>query len=276
MTALVQHAVSLDAPSRMPSSSAATRMAKRSRDITNAARRARRDKLVLENLQLVKSIAVRVHETLPVHLDVDDLVHAGVLGLIDAASKYDPEKQVCFAGYAKHRIKGAILDSLRQLDWASRDLRRRHKQAEAAVRDLTAELQRAPTEAEIAQRLGIDVEKWRQMSVDLRNTGLISASSRPTDHDDLPEPDYAGSPETQPDTICVQSQLKSALDVAMTVLPDRYRQVVHMYYRAEMTMKEIGTILNINESRVSQIHKAALEKMQVALENAGIHSSAAF
>ena len=105
-----------------------------------AARNARRDRVVLEHLPLVKAIAVRVHENLPVHVDLDDLVHAGILGLFDAASKYNPEKQVVFSSYAKHRIKGAILDSLRQLDWASRDMRRRHKQVEAATRDLAADL----------------------------------------------------------------------------------------------------------------------------------------
>src|ERR1044071_1010307 len=85
-----------------------------------------RDRIILEHLPLVKAIAVRVHENLPVHVDLDDLVHAGILGLFDAASKYNPDKQVAFSSYAKHRIKGAILDSLRQLDWASRDMRRRH------------------------------------------------------------------------------------------------------------------------------------------------------
>src|SRR5258708_31052541 len=97
-----------------------------------------RDRIVLDHLPLVKAIAVRVHENLPVHVDLDDLIHAGILGLFDAASKYDPEKKVIFHSYAKHRIKGAILDSLRQADWASRDLRRRHKQVEAATRDLSA------------------------------------------------------------------------------------------------------------------------------------------
>ena len=107
-------------------------------------RLARRDRVVLEHLPLVKAIAVRVHENLPVHVDLDDLVHAGIIGLFDAATKFNPEKQVVFSSYAKHRIKGAILDSLRQLDWASRDMRRRHKQVEAATRDLSSTLQRAP------------------------------------------------------------------------------------------------------------------------------------
>lgn len=237
---------------------------------------ARRDQLVMDNLALVKSIAIRVHETLPDHVDTDDLTHAGILGLIDAASKFDSDKQVTFASYAKHRIKGAILDSLRQLDWASRDLRRRHKQIENATRELSLQFQRTPTEAEIAQRLGIDVDRCRQLMVDLRTTGLVSANTRSNTGEDLPEPEYAGPTDTQPDTICAREQMKSALGQAMTRLPDRYRQVVVMYYSQDMTMKEIGTALGINESRVSQIHKSALEKMQVALEETGIHSSAAF
>src|SRR5207245_10790545 len=108
----------------------------------------------------------------------DSVVPAGILSLFDAANKFNPEKQVAFSSYAKHRIKGAILDSLRQLDWASRDMRRRHKQVEAATRDLASTLQRAPTEAEVAAKLGMDVERWRQMMLDMRNVGLISDSTR--------------------------------------------------------------------------------------------------
>jgi RNA polymerase sigma factor FliA len=236
----------------------------------------RRDAVVLEHLPLVKAIAVRVHENLPVHVDLDDLVHAGILGLFDAANKYNPEKQVVFSSYAKHRIKGAILDSLRQLDWASRDMRRRHKQVEAATRDLSSELQRAPTEAEVAQKLGMDVDRWRNMMLDLRNVGLISASTRGNENDDLPAPDFPSKPETQPDSICAREQLRTLLKDAMKALPERYRKVVLLYYTNEMTMKEIGGILGINESRVSQIHKSALEKMATVLEANGITSSQAF
>jgi RNA polymerase sigma factor FliA len=239
-------------------------------------RQARRDRVVLEHLPLVRAIAVRVHENLPVHVDLDDLVHAGILGLFDAASKYNPEKQVVFSSYAKHRIKGAILDSLRQLDWASRDLRRRHKQVEAVTRDLAAELQRNPTEAEIAAKLGVEVDRWRQMMIDLRNVGLISASSRANDQEELPAPDFPSKPETQPDNMCSHEQLRSVLGVAMKTLPERYQKVVMLYYKNEMTMKEIGGVLGINESRVSQIHKAALEKMQVVLQSNGICGSTAF
>jgi RNA polymerase sigma factor FliA len=241
-----------------------------------AARLERRDRVVLEHLPLVKAIAVRVHENLPVHVDLDDLVHAGILGLFDAASKYNPDKQVAFSSYAKHRIKGAILDSLRQLDWASRDMRRRHKQVEAATRELSVALQRNPTEAEVAEKLGVDQERWRSMMLDLRNVGLISASTRSNENEDLPAPDFPSKPETQPDSICAHEQLRSVLGVAIKTLPERYQKVVSLYYTGELTMKEIGGILGINESRVSQIHKAALEKMQVVLEANGISNSQAF
>jgi RNA polymerase sigma factor for flagellar operon FliA len=241
-----------------------------------AARLARRDRVVLEHLPLVKAIAVRVHENLPVHVDLDDLVHAGILGLFDAANKYNPDKQVVFSSYAKHRIKGAILDSLRQLDWASRDMRRRHKQVEAATRDLSSTLQRAPTEAEVAAKLGMDVDRWRTMMLDLRNVGLVSASTRSNENEDLPAPDFPSKVENQPDSICAREQLRGVLGVAMKTLPERYQKVVVLYYTNEMTMKEIGGVLGINESRVSQIHKSALEKMMVALQANGIQSSQAF
>jgi RNA polymerase sigma factor for flagellar operon FliA len=237
---------------------------------------AKRDRVILEHLPLVKAIAVRVHENLPVHVDLDDLVHAGVLGLFDAATKYNPDKKVVFSSYAKHRIKGAILDSLRQLDWASRDLRRRHKQLEAVTRELSTTLQRMPTEAEVAAKLGVDVERWRQMMMDLRNVGLVSASARSNDYDDLPAPDFPSKPETQPDNMCAREQMRSVLGTAMKTLPDRYQKVVLLYYTNEMTMKEIGGVLGINESRVSQIHKSALEKMHVVLQASGIQSSHAF
>jgi len=238
--------------------------------------RSLRDRIVLDHLPLVKAIAVRVHENLPVHVDLDDLIHAGILGLFDAASKYDAEKKVVFHSYAKHRIKGAILDSLRQLDWASRDLRRRHKQVEAVTRDLSAQLERVPTEAEIAAKMGVDLERWRQMVVELRTVGLISASGRGNDRDNAAAPEFPAKQEFQPDNICAHEELREMLMSAMKTLPERYQKVVVLYYTNDLTMKEIGGLLGINESRVSQIHKIALEKMAVVLQSAGIHSSGAF
>jgi RNA polymerase sigma factor for flagellar operon FliA len=255
---------------------APTKLAAAQQSAQQTAKMGRRDRVVLEHLPLVKAIAIRVHENLPVHVDVDDLVHAGILGLFDAASKFNPEKQVAFSSYAKHRIKGAILDSLRQLDWASRDMRRRHKQVEAATRDLSSTLQRAPTEAEVAAKLGMDVDRWRTMMLDLRNVGLVSASTRSNDSEDLPAPDFPSKVENQPDSICAREQLRGVLGEAMKTLPERYQKVVVLYYTNEMTMKEIGGVLGINESRVSQIHKSALEKMMVVLQSNGIQSSQAF
>src|SRR5580700_12072500 len=150
---------------------------------SQAARIARRDRIVIEHLPLVKAIAIRVHENLPVHVDLDDLVHAGVLGLFDAATKYNADKNVVFKCYAKHRIKGAILDSLRQADWASRDLRKRQKQLEATTRDLTAQLGRAPNELEIAENMGVPLDRWRRMALELTNLGLVSVSSLRPDPD---------------------------------------------------------------------------------------------
>lgn len=252
------------------------RLSASSSDKKKAAKLELRDRVVMEHLPLVRAIAVRVHEGLPVHVELDDLVHAGILGLFDAATKYNPNKKVAFSSYAKHRIKGAILDSLRQMDWASRDMRRRHRQVEQITRDLCALLHRQPTEDELAERLGVAVSRWRQMALDLRNVGLVSADTRSHEQEELPPPDYPGSPETQPDHMCAREQLRQRLEQAMSVLPERYRKVVVLYYSKELTMKEIGGLLGINESRVSQIHKAALEKMAAVLQENGITSARAF
>jgi len=232
--------------------------------------------MVLENLSLVKAIAVRVHENLPVHVDLDDLVHAGVLGLFDAATKYNPDKKVVFQAYAKHRVKGAILDSLRQLDWASRDLRKRQKQLDTVTYDLMTKLGRTPTEAEIAETLGMGIDRWRRVAVELKNLGLISVSTLRQDSENSAPVEFPAAPDSWPDHICARQQLRTALAIAMKCLPERYQKVVLLYYTNEMTMKEIGEVLGVNESRVSQIHKIALEKMAASLRSVGIESAGAF
>ncbi|HLH18362.1 MAG TPA: FliA/WhiG family RNA polymerase sigma factor [Bryobacteraceae bacterium] len=234
-----------------------------------------RDQIVLEHLPLVKAIAIRVRESLPVQVEVDDLVHAGVLGLFDAVVKYDETKNVAFHAYAKHRIKGAILDSLRQLDWASRDLRRRQKQVEALTRALTTKLGREPNEAEMAEGMGVTLERWRHMVAEMRTMGLVPVSTTP-DPEHEPVPEIAARPESRPDRICEHRELRSTLARAIGTLPERYRKVVFLYYTNQMTMKEIGDAMGVNESRVSQIHKTALKKMAVVLESEGIRSAAAF
>jgi RNA polymerase sigma factor for flagellar operon FliA len=233
-----------------------------------------RDQIVLDHLPLVKAIAIRVHENLPVHIELDDLIHAGVLGLFDAVEKYDATKNVEFQSYAKHRIKGAILDSLRQLDWASRDMRRRQKQADTVSRDFTAKFGRVPTEAEVAEQMGVTTERWRHMAMELRNTGPVSTSPR-EDLDRPQEMEFAAASDVRPDNICERRELRVTLDRAIGQLPERYQKVVFLYYTNQMTMKQIGDLLGVNESRISQIHKTALKKMQVTLASEGICSASA-
>lgn len=235
-----------------------------------------RDRMVLDHLHLVKATASSIRKSLPVHADYDDLVQAGIVGLIDAANKYDAEKQNSFPTYAKHRIRGAILDNLRKLDWASRDMRRRQKLVAAAMNELTAILQRTPSEAEIADKTGMDLTTCRLTMSDLRNGGPVSSSRFANDQEDLPIPEFASGLETRPDFICGREQLRGALAEVLKTLPEKYQKVVVMYYANDMSMKEIGSALSINESRVSQIHKSALAKMAVALEANGIASHQAF
>jgi RNA polymerase sigma factor for flagellar operon FliA len=234
-----------------------------------------RDQIVLEHLPLVKAIAIRVHENLPVHVDLDDLIHAGVLGLFDAVTKFDHRKKVEFHSYAKHRIKGAILDSLRQLDWASRDMRKRQKQIDAARSGLAATLGRNPNESEIAAELGVSTDRLRRIQVELRHLGQVSMTERDDLDRDRPQ-EFPATAELQPDHICERRELKNTLARAIGTLSERYRKVVFLYYSNEMTMKEIGSLLGVNESRISQIHKTALKKMALALESEGIRSVEAF
>ncbi len=231
-----------------------------------------RDQIVLDHLPLVKAIAIRVHENLPVHVDLDDLIHAGVMGLFDAVTKYDGAKNVVFHSYAKHRIKGAILDSLRQLDWASRDLRRRQKQVESVTRDLAVKLGRNPHETEVAEEMGVGLKRWRQMQMEMRTVGLVSSTPNPDQDRERPQ-EFPATPSLQPDRMCEQRQLETTLARAIGTLPPRYQKVVFLYYTNDLTMKQIGEMLGVNESRVSQIHKIALKKMAGVLESEGIHSA---
>ncbi len=232
-----------------------------------------RDRLVIEHQPLVRAIAIRVYENLPVHVDLDDLVHAGIMGLFDAALKYDDHKQVSFQSYAKHRIKGAILDSLRDMDWASRDLRKRHKRLEEITRELASTMERNPTEAEIADRMGMEVDRWRQVAMELRMVGLLSASTRAPESENQNTPDFPATADLNPDVLTGRREMRIVLSDALKPLPERYKAVVQLYYVQGKTMREIGETLGINESRVSQIHKSALEKLGQNLQAKGIHSS---
>jgi len=239
--------------------------------------KAERDELIVKHLPLVRAIASRVRETLPVQVELDDLVHAGILGLVDAISKYNPEKKVVFHLYAKHRVRGAILDSLRKLDWASRDLRKRYKRIESLTQKLGQDLGRAPTEPEIAKEMGVPHAQFQRMTRELFNAGLTAGQphrvERP-DHTSFTE--ATETPDLGPDELLAQTELRSALDGVIATLPPRYQKVIRLYYDKERTMKQIGSVLGVNESRVSQIHKAALEKLGAALRANGFSSPEVF
>jgi len=243
----------------------------------SASRADGRDALIIKHLPLVRAIASRIRENLPVQVELDDLVHAGILGLFDAVEKYNPEKKVMFHLYAKHRIRGAILDSLRQLDWASRDLRKRHKSIENTAQRLAQDLGRAPTEAEVARELGVSEAQYRKLTYELHaaglNTGQPHRVERP-DHSSFIE--AAESPNMRPDQLFADHELRGILDDAISTLPPRYQKVIKLYYDQDRTMKQIGCELGVNESRVSQIHKSALEKLAAALRSSGYGGAGAF
>jgi len=237
---------------------------------------ARRDDLITEHLHLVTAIAAHIQKSIPVHIELDDLVHAGTMGLFDAATKYRDEKEVLFATYAKHRIRGSILDSLRQQDWASRDLRRRYKQMETVTLELTAKLGRQPREAEIAEAMGLTAKRWQALMVDFRSLNAAASQHHVSEKEEQAAPEIPASPAQAPDRLFARSELRSKLGSAMMTLPEKHQQVVRMYYENDLSMKEIGSALGVNESRVSQIHKSALARMQQALGVFGVCSAAAF
>lgn len=244
--------------------------------ITDHCDYAERDRLILEHLPLVKAIAGHIQKSIPVHIELDDLVHAGTMGLFDAATRYREDREVSFVIYAKHRIRGSILDFLRQMDCASRDLRKRQKQMEIVTRELTAKLGRMPLETEIAEAMGLTTRQWQCFMVDLRSiTGAVAQQK--IDHEkEQPVLDPPTSPTEAPDRICARAELRARLGSVLKDLPVRQRQVLELYYEGDYTMREIGEKLGVNESRISQIHKSALVRMQVALQESGIRSAAAF
>ncbi len=235
-----------------------------------------RDELITDHLHLVTAIAAHVQNSIRVHVEFDDLVHAGTMGLFDAATKYREHKEVAFPTYAKHRIRGAIIDSLRQQDWASRDLRKRYRQMEAVTAELTTKLGRAPSEQEIANAMGLNSRRWQSLMVDFRSLNAAAVQQVVRENDEQPAAEIPAVPGSSPERMFVAAELKEKLAAAVQTLPERYREVVSLYYQHDLTMKEIGTRMGVNESRVSQIHKGALERMQAALGAQGICSAAAF
>jgi RNA polymerase sigma factor for flagellar operon FliA len=224
------------------------------------------ERVIVEHLPVVRFLARRIHERLPHQVDIEDLVSSGVLGLIDALQKFDPGKKVQFRSYAQFRIRGAILDSLRTLDWSPRDLRRKGRSVEEAIRNLTVRVGRAPSEAEIAAELGMDLGDYQKLLGELK--GLEIGTLHTERSEDSGEEELAyipNSPDEDPLVCCLKSEMQSRLARAIDQLPERERLVMTLYYFEEMTMKEIGLTLGVVESRVSQIHASAVLHLRVAL-----------
>lgn len=226
-----------------------------------------RERLLLEQLPQVRYIARRIHERLPRHVLLEDMVHAGVVGLIDALHKFDGSKHVQFSSYAKFRIRGAILDSLREMDWSPRDLRRKARRLEEAHNTLRSTLGRSPSEVELAEELGISLRSLQSLLGEISGleVGSLRVESPLDGHEqDLCEYLPDDSEET-PLFICLRSEMTHLLSRAIAELPERERQVLSLYYYEELTMKEAGLILGLGESRVSQIHSMAVIRLRARL-----------
>jgi RNA polymerase sigma factor for flagellar operon FliA len=208
---------------------------------------------------------------LPQHVELEDLVSAGVVGLMDAFAKFDPTKRVQFRSYAQFRIRGAILDSLRTLDWSPRELRRKGRAVEEAIRVVTARMGKTPSEFEIAAEMGLGIEEYQQLLGDLK--GLEIGTLHVERNEESGEEELAyipGRPEDDPLFRCLRGELEEKLTDAIALLPERERMVMTLYYYEEMTMREIGLALGVVESRVSQVHASAVLHLRVALKDLAV------
>ena len=234
-----------------------------------------RDQLLMEHLPTVRYLARRIHERLPQHVELDDLVSAGVVGLIDAFSKFDHTKKVQFKSYAQFRIRGAILDSLRTLDWSPRELRRKGRAVEEAIRSVTQRVGRAPSEQEIAKEMELTLAEYQLLLGDLKGLEIGSLHmERSEDSGDEELAYIPGSPEDDPLFCCLKCEMKQRLADAIDELPEKERMVLTLYYYEELTMKEIGLTLGVVESRVSQIHSSAVLRLRTALASLSDGASA--
>jgi RNA polymerase sigma factor for flagellar operon FliA len=222
----------------------------------------------MSQLTEVHFIARRIHKRLPAFVPLEDLVHSGVLGLLEASQKYDPTKNVKFKTFAKFRIRGAILDSLRELDRASRRLRAKSQKVNGASERLSLRLGRQATEEEIAQEVGLDLAALRKAVSTLRSLGWVDrqvASGKDrTETRDLIESAPANSEES-PFAQCLRSEMRRLLAQAMCSLSRREKRILSLYYFEQLTMREIASILDVTEARISQIRSAALATLRTRL-----------
>ncbi len=222
-----------------------------------------RETLIVEYAPLVKIIAGRLRMYLGYNVEYEDLVSYGIFGLIDAIDKFDYGKGIKFETYASLRIRGAILDQIRKMDWIPRTLRQKQKKMDAALLKLEKELGRPATDEEVAAELGISIDEFYNWEGQSQASGLVSLDECLEQGTEI----YTSSnqPMKSPEEVVEKKELKEMLKSALEVLTEKEKKVVLLYYYEELTLKEISTIMEVSESRVSQLHTKALQKMKVKL-----------
>ncbi len=226
-----------------------------------------RERLILEHLPQVRLIARRIHERLPESVNLDDLISTGTIGLIAAIDRFDSSHNVKLKTYAEYKIRGAILDSLRGLDWAPRQQRKRSKQIEAAISVAEQRLHRAPSEDEIASQLDVTLVEYHEWLVDIRgvNLGSLEVASPEDEGRNLLE--YVSDDEENwPSRLLERSELQKLLANAIEKMPSTERTVISLYYHEELTLREISKVVNLHESRVSQLKSQAILRLRSYME----------
>lgn len=231
-----------------------------------------KEQIVLEHAPLIRYIVNRIAVRLPSHIDLDDLHNTGVIGLMDAIEKYDPEKNCKFKTYAEFRIKGAILDQLRSLDWVPRSVRQKGRRLERAYGEVEQRLGRSASEEEVADSLGLQIEKFHELLNQVRGVSLVNLEElRGAGADGERTGSYADIVEDvhseNPYSALKQQETRRVIAETIGSLPDKERLVLTLYYYEDLNMKEIGSILGITESRVCQIHTKAVGRLRSKLKS---------
>ena len=224
-----------------------------------------RNRLVLEQLPQVRYIAQKIHARLPHHIQLEDLINTGVLGLIEALAKYDPSRNVGLQSYARYRIQGAILDSLREQDWSPRLLRQKGRQLEQSREILRGRLGRNPSQGELAAELEISEDQFHRLLNDLKGLEVASLQEPMFSDGHVLAETVADTTEEDPFNLCQTSEMNGLLMQALSKLPSRKRHILGLYYFKGMTMKEVGSQLGVCESRISQIHSAAVASLKARM-----------
>lgn len=224
-----------------------------------------RNELITRELPNVYYIASRIRERLPQHVEMEDLVNAGVIGLIEACRNYDSTKNAGFSTFAKFRIRGAILDSLRKLDWGSRTLRKKGRAINNAIATLASTLGRQPSQEEVATHLEMTVEELHATQAELDGLFIVSQQSESADDPEASFDLIESAPSRggdNPFEIYMEGEQKAHLAEAISNLSEREQLILQLYYHEELTMREISEVVGVAVSRVSQIHSGALVKLK--------------